>query len=175
MQSTAQSISSSSPKFSALSSALERPFARQTGGRSIRHTPDQPGDSPHHSTPEDTYFSGSVRLVRPLNEAYPFQSEKARDKDLKKHGDLDHQAHSLSLPGLGFLIVTTWVTSMWIRAMIRSTYATKHDEEPETILKTPASDKNLPVTIPPQIRLPDGRRASKSLRLPIPAIFVCHA
>ena len=37
------------------------------------------------------------RLVRPLNEPYPLRSEKTRDKDLKKHDDLDHQAHWLWL------------------------------------------------------------------------------
>jgi hypothetical protein len=73
--------------------SLLRPFALQTSGRSIQHTPCQPGDSPHHSTSEDSYFSGSVWLVRPLNEAYLLQSEKTRDKDLKKHDDLDHHAH----------------------------------------------------------------------------------
>jgi hypothetical protein len=51
--------------------------------------PDQPGDSPHHSTSEDSYFSGFTWLVRPLNEAYLHRSKKTRDKDFKRHGDLD--------------------------------------------------------------------------------------
>ncbi len=68
----------------------------------MRHTLDQPDDSPHHSTAEDSYFSGFVWLVRPLNEAYLLRSEKTRDKDLKNHDDLDHQRRSLLGVGLGF-------------------------------------------------------------------------
>ncbi len=84
--------------------SLLRPFAFQTSGRVSRHTLRQPGDSPHHSTSEDSYFSGFVWLVRPPNEAYPHRSEKTRDKDLKNHDDLDHQRRSLLGVGLGFKI-----------------------------------------------------------------------
>ena len=120
----------------------------------FQHTLDQPGDSPHHSTPEDSKFSGFAWLVRPLNEAYLHRSEKTRDKDLKKHGGLDHQAHSLSLPGLGFLIVTTWVTIMWVSAMTRSAHATEPDEPPWTGPEDPslgeesAGDQSAPGETP---------------------------
>ncbi len=80
----------------------------------MRHTLDQPDDSPHHSTAEDSYFSGSVWLVRPLNEAYLLRSEKTRDKDLKNHDYLDYQRRSLLGVGLGFRI-TFAVAMMTVR------------------------------------------------------------
>jgi hypothetical protein len=89
--------------------SLLRPFALQTSGRGIRHTLDQP-DDPFPSLPRrDVVSRSSSWLFRPLNEPYHLQSANTRDKDLKKHGDLDHQAHSLSIAGLGFKITSAVV------------------------------------------------------------------
>ena len=88
--------------------SLLKPFAFQTSGRDIRHTLNQPAGLPFSSPPRRVAVSRSSSwLVRPLNEPYLFQSEKTRDKDLKKHGDLDHQSHSLRVVGLGFKIAFT--------------------------------------------------------------------
>ena len=54
-------------------------------------------------------------LVRPLTEPYHLQSEKTRDKDLKKHDDLDHQAHSLRVVDLGFKITFAVVMMTGVR------------------------------------------------------------
>ena len=91
----ARSISSSSPRSSALRSALDelRPSTLRTGGRDIRHTPRQPGGLPFGSPPRRVAISRCpARLARPLTESYQLRSGKTRDKDLKKHGDLDHQS-----------------------------------------------------------------------------------
>jgi hypothetical protein len=74
--------------------SLLRPFALETSGRGIRHALDQP-DDPFPSLPRKVEVSRSSSwLFRPLREPYQLQSANTRDKDLKKHGDLDWQAHS---------------------------------------------------------------------------------
>jgi len=84
-----------------------------------------------------TYRTVRCGLVRPLNEPYHLQSEKTRDKDLKKHGDLDHQAHSLLVVGLSYKITFSVF-------MIRGVRATSlRDPEPSLSLSR----------LPQQVRL----------------------
>ena len=107
---------------------LTGPFALQTSGRDIRHTLRQPGGLPFSSPPRRVAVSRCpARLVRPLTQPYHLRSEKTRDEDLKKHGDLDHQAHSLRVVGLGF--TTSGVVMMtWARAKSRSSRPANHAE-----------------------------------------------
>ena len=85
--------------------SLLNPSTLQTSGRDIRHTLRQPGGLPFSSPPRRATVSRCpARLVRPLSQPYHFRSENTRDKNLKNHDDLDHQAHSLRVVGLGFKI-----------------------------------------------------------------------
>lgn len=108
----ARSISSSSRKFSALRSALceLRPPFRPCG-LDIRHTLRQPGTRPFSFPPRRaTVSSRAARLVCPLSQPYHLRLENTRDKNLKNHDYLDHQAHSLRGAVLGFEI--TFVVMM---------------------------------------------------------------
>jgi hypothetical protein len=79
--------------FGVASGSLLRPFAQETSGRCIRHALDQPED-PGPSLPRKVEVTRSSSwLFRPLSEPYQLRSANTRDKDLKKHGDLDQQAH----------------------------------------------------------------------------------
>ncbi len=93
--------------------SLLRPFAVQTSGRRIRHTLDQP-DDPFPSLPRKVVVSrSSPWLFRPLNKPYQLRSANTRDKDLKKHGDLNDQAHSLPVADIcsmiTFVVMMTWM------------------------------------------------------------------
>ena len=62
-----------------------------------------------------TVSRGPARLVRPLSQPYHLRSRNTRDKDLKKHGDLDHQTHFLRVVGLGFKITSIVVMMIEVR------------------------------------------------------------
>jgi hypothetical protein len=114
----ARSISSSNPRSSALRSARdeERPSTLRTGGRDTWHTPRQPGGLPFGSPPRRVAISRCpARLARPLPEFYQLQSEKTRDKDLKKHGDFDGQAQRPQFVGCRFQVTFAMITMAGVR------------------------------------------------------------
>ena len=79
--------------------------------------PDDPFSSPPRRA---TVSRCPARLVRPLSQPYHFRSGNTRDKNLKNHDYLDHQANSLRVVDLGFKITSTVVMMTGVRATSRS-------------------------------------------------------
>jgi hypothetical protein len=71
----------------------------------IRHTLLQPGVFPLTTPRWSIFLRGPPGLVRPLFEPYLHRFEKTRDKDLKRHGDLDHQAHTVQFTITSLMVI----------------------------------------------------------------------